>query len=362
MEKKFLKGNEAIAEAAVRAGCRFFAGYPITPQSEIPEYLSRRLPEVGGVFVQGESELASINMVIGAAASGVRAMTSSSSPGISLKTEGISTLAGSRLPAVIVDVARTGAGTGQIYPGQNQYNVATKAPGHGGFKVIVMAPSTVQEAVDLTYEAFDYADRDRNPVIVLADGVIGGMMEAVVLPEPKAELPDKSDWAIDGCKGREKRVCRSLDNDLAKLEQFQRDCAAMYESWQLNDIRYEKYITEDAEIIIAAYGTSARVAKTAIKELRKEGIKVGLIRPIIVSPFPYEAFDQLDYCKVKHVLSVEMCIPALMVDDVRSAVAKRAKVSSFGRGAGFVVSPDEVVDAVKKLLVKGGDGHAENIL
>ena len=361
MEKKFMKGNEAIAEAAVRAGCRFFAGYPITPQNEIPEYLSRRLPEVEGVFVQGESEIAAINMVIGAAAAGVRSMTSSSNPGISLKTEGISTLAGSRLPAVIVDVARTGAGTGQIYPGQNQYNVATKAPGHGGFKVIVMAPATVQEAVDLTYKAFDYADRDRNPVIVLADGVIGGMMEAVILPSPKVELPDKSDWVIDGCKGREKRVNRSLDNDLVRLEKFQNDCAAMYENWQQKDTCFENYLVEDAEIVVAAYGTSARVAKTAIRELRKEGIKVGLVRPILVSPFPYEAFDQLDYSKVKHVLSVEMCIPALMVEDVRSAVAKRANVNSFGRGAGFVISPDEVVEAVKKLLIKGGDGYAENI-
>ena len=263
---------------------------------------------------------------------------------------------------MIVDVARTGAGTGQIYPGQNQYNVATKAAGHGGFKVIAMAPATVQEAVDLTYKAFDYADRDRNPVIILADGVIGGMMEAVVLPEPKTELPDKSSWVIDGCKGRENRVNRSLNNDLEQLEQFQRDCAAMYERWQREDTEYEMYLVEDAELVIAAYGTSARVSKTAIRELRSEGIKVGLIRPIIVSPFPYEAFDLLDYNKVKHVLSVEMCIPALMVDDVKSAVARRAAVSSFGRGAGFVVSPDEVVDEVKRILGKGGSCCGKDML
>jgi 2-oxoglutarate ferredoxin oxidoreductase subunit alpha len=350
VEKKFMKGNEAIAEAAVRAGCRFFAGYPITPQNEIPEYLTKRLPEVGGVFVQGESEIAAINMVCGASAAGVRAMTSSSNPGISLKTEGISTMSGAQLPAVIIDVARTGAGTGQIYPGQNQYNVATKAPGHGGFKVIVLVPSTVQEAVDLTYEAFDYADRDRNPVIVLADGVIGGMMEAVVLPEPKPELPDKSGWVIDGCKGREHRVNRSLDNDVVKLEQFQRDRAASYEKWQLEDTRVEEYLLDDAEFVIAAYGTSARVSKSAIRELRKEGIKAGLLRPIIVSPFPFQAFDKLNYSRVKHVLSVEMCIPALMVDDVKSAVARRTAVSSFGRGAGFVMSPDEIIAAVHKLV------------
>ena len=350
MEKVFMKGNEAIAEAAVRAGCRFFAGYPITPQNEIPEYLSRRLPELGGVFLQGESETASINMVCGAAAAGFRAMTSSSSPGISLKAEGISTLAGAALPAVIVDVARSGVGTGQILPGQNQYNVATKAAGHGGFKVIALAPSTVQEAVDLTYKAFDYADRDRNPVIVLADGVIGGMMEAVVLPEAKGELPDKSDWVIDGCKNRANRVNTSYGHDVAKLEQFQKDRAAMYECWQKNDVQVELYLIEDAEFIIASYGISARAAKTAIRELRREGLKVGLIRPITVSPFPYDAFDQLDYSRVKHVLSVEMCIPALMVEDVRCAVSRRTPVSSFGRGGGFVISPDDVIGAVKSIV------------
>ena len=258
-------------------------------------------------------------------------------------------MSGAQLPGVIIDVARTGTGTGQIYPGQNQYNVATKAPGHGGFKVIVLAPATVQEAVDLTYEAFDYADRDRSPVIVLADGVIGGMMEAVLLPEPKTQLPDKRDWVIDGCKGRKLRINRSLDNDTAKLEQFQRDRAAMFEKWQLEDTRVEEYQLEDAELVIVAYGTSARVAKTAIGELRKEGVKVGLLRPIIVSPFPFDAFDKLDYSRIKQVLSVEMCIPALMVEDVKSAVARRAEVSSFGRGAGFVMSPDEIMAAVRKL-------------
>ena len=354
MEKKFMKGNEAIAEAAVRAGCRFFAGYPITPQSEIPEYLSMRLPELDGTFIQGESEVASINMVIGASAAGKRAMTSSSSPGIALKAEGISTLSGAALPAVIVDVARTGAGTGQIFPGQNQYNVATKAAGHGGFKMIALAPATVQEAVDLTYKAFDLADRDRNPVYVLADGVIGGMMEAVELPEFKTEFPDKSDWIIDGCRDRALRINRSLDNDIVKLEKFQIDRAQMYERWCEEDVMYEMHQTDDAEFVIAAYGTSARVVKTAIRELRGEGIKVGLIRPITVSPFPFKAFDEIDYDRVKHMLSVEMCIPQLMVDDVRSAVARRAEVKSFGRGAGFVVSPDEVIGEVKRILK--GDG------
>ena len=353
MEKKFMKGNEAIAEAAVRAGCRFFAGYPITPQSEIPEYLSKRLREVDGTFIQAESEVAAINMVIGSAAAGTRAMTSSSSPGIALKAEGISTLAGSALPAVIVDVARTGAGTGQIYPGQNQYNVATKAPGHGGFKVIALAPSTVQEAVDMMYEAFELADRDQNPVILLADGVIGGMMEAVELPEFNESLPDKSSWMIDGCKGRESRVNMSLNNDTVILEKFQNDRADMYAKWAEEDTRYETQYLEDADLVITAYGTSARVAKTAIQMLRKEGYKVGLVRPKRVSPFPFEAYDEINYSVTKHVLSVEMCIPGLMVEDVKSAVARRASVSYFGRGAGFVVSPGEVVEAVKNILKEG---------
>ena len=343
-----MKGNEAVAEAALRAGCRFFSGYPITPQNEIPEYLSRRLPELGGVFVQGESEIAAINMVYGAAATGTRAMTSSSNPGISLKAEGISTLAGSRLPAVIVDVSRAGVGTGQILPGQSQYNVATKAPGHGGFKVIVLAPATVQEAVDLTWQAFDYADRDRNPVIVLMDGVIGGMMEAVSLPPMKTEFPDKSHWQIDDGRNRDMRVVSSYERDCVLLEQHDRERAALYERWEAEDIRHEAFLTDDAEEIIVAYGTSARVAKSAVLELRRQGVKIGLIRPIIVSPFPFSVFDQLDYARVKSVLVVEMCIPGLMVADVRSAVARRAPVRSFGRSGGIILSPGDVIEAVRQ--------------
>ncbi|TBW38991.1 3-methyl-2-oxobutanoate dehydrogenase subunit VorB [Siculibacillus lacustris] len=350
MDRAFLKGNEAIAEAAVRAGCRFFAGYPITPQNEIPEYFSRRMPAVGGVFVQGESELASIAMVMGASCAGRRAMTSSSSPGMSLKAEGISTMAGAAVPTVIVDVARTGAGTGHIYPGQNQYAMATKAPGHGGFKVMVFAPSTVQEAVDLTYAAFDYADRDRNPVIVLADGLIGGMMEAVELPPMRDDGPDRRDWVLDGAKGRPKRVVSSIIWDGAELEAFQESRAAIYRRWAANDVRFETRELDDAEIVVVAYGTAARVAGTALKTLRAEGIKVGMIRPITVSPYPFAAFDALDYRRVRHVLSVEMCVPALMVEDVERAVGRRATVSSFGRGGGHVLSPAEVAAAVRRLV------------
>jgi 2-oxoglutarate ferredoxin oxidoreductase subunit alpha len=351
MDKQFMKGNEAIAEAAIRAGCRFFAGYPITPQNEIPEYMSRRLPEVNGIFLQGESEIASIYMVYGAACAGVRAMTSSSGPGISLKAEGLSYLAGAALPAVIVDVARTGPGLGQIYPGQNDYSFL-KAPGHGGFSVMLLAPASVQEAADLTCLAFDLADRDLNPVVVLADGVIGAMMEAVVLPDERSELPDKTDWVIDGCQGRPRRVNRSADNDLDVLEQFQQKKAEMYEKWQHRDVMVEEFMIEDAEVIIAAYGISARIAKTAILQLRTEGLKVGLIRPITLVPFPYSSFEQLDCKLVKDILIIEMCIPSQMINDVKLGVFNRIPIHTYGRGGGNILSPIEVVDAVKRISMK----------
>lgn len=348
-EKQFLKGSEAIAEAAVRAGCRFFAGYPITPQNEIPEYLARRLPDVGGVFIQGESEIASIYMVYGAACSGTRAMTSSSGPGMSLKAEGISYLAGAALPAVIVDISRTGAGLGQIYPGQNDYSFM-KAPGHGGFRVMVLAPSTIQEAVDMTYKAFDLADRDRNPVVVLADGVLGAMMESACLPEFKDSFPPKSDWIINGCKGRERRLNRSVNNNLAELENFQRERAALYDRWQREDVMVEEYMTGDAEYIFAAYGTAARIAKTAVKQLRKEGIKAGLIRPKTIVPFPYDPFDRLNDALVKWILVFEMCIPSQMQEDIKACSPQKVPIHAFGRGGGIIPSPDEVIDAARALL------------
>ena len=227
--------------------------------------------------------------------------------------------------------------------------------------MIVLAPSTVQEAVDLTYKAFDYADRDRNPVIVLADGVIGAMMEAVVIPEGKIDFPEKNSWVIDGCKDREHRVISSYMHDTAELEKFQYSCAVMYEKWQTDDVQFESYLIEDAEIVIVSYGISARAAKTAIKELRREGNKVGLIRPITLSPFPYEAFNKLDYSLVKHIMTVEMCIPALMVEDVKCAVARRSTVSSFCRGGGFVISSDEITSVVKNMLGNGGAKYAKDI-
>lgn len=352
MQKQFMKGNEAIAEAAVRAGCRFFAGYPITPQNEIPEYLSRRLPEVNGVFIQGESEIASIYMVYGAACSGTRAMTSSSGPGISLKAEGLSYLAGAELPAVLVDVSRVGPGLGNIDPGQYEYSFF-KAPGHGGFKVMVLAPASVQEAVDLTYQAFDLADRDRNPVVILADGVIGAMMESVLLPEHKTELPDKSSWVIDGCQGRPLRISNSSNLNNLEWEAFHRKRAEMYSRWQQQDVKVEEYLTEDAEFILVAYGTAARIVRGAIKQLRQEGLRVGLIRPITLVPFPADVFDRLDFSRLKGILVAEMCLPSQMLPDVELGVYRRTPVHSFGRGGGIIFSVDEIVEVVKQHLLGG---------
>lgn len=354
MKNEFMKGNEAIAEAAIRSGCRFYAGYPITPQNEIPEYMSRRLPEVGGVFIQGESEIASINMVYGAAAAGTMAMTSSSSPGISLKAEGISYLVGAELPAVIISVMRGGPGLGSIQSAQSDYLQATKAMGHGGIKLIALAPSTVQEAVDLTYSAFDYAERDQNPVVVLVDGCIGAMMEPVVLPEFKEVKKKKHEFSFTKWFKPSKQIIMSMMPTEELQEQFNKNMANMYERWSHEDVLVEEFMLEDAEFVIAAYGTSARIAKSAIKELRKEGIKVGLIRPITINPFPYKSFENLDYNKVKCVIDIEMAIPAQMVDDVKIGVQGKAPISSFGRSGGVILTLEEVVDEVRKIVKNGG--------
>ena len=352
MKKVFMKGNEAIAEAAVRAGCRFFAGYPITPQNEIPEYMSRRLPEVGGHFVQGESEVASINMVIGAAAAGTKALTSSSSPGISLKSEGISSLAGMELPAVIVNVTRGGPGVGSIQAAQMDYFQATKASGHGGFRMLVYAPSTVQEAVDLVVTAFDKAEEYQAPMLVCADGCIGAMMEPVVLPEMHEVKPMQYKFYTKQVWPEDRMIITSILSPEEEQEKYNKLKAQMYEYWDEHECRVEEYMLEDAEYVIVAYGTTARIAKTAIQNLRSEGIRAGLIRPITISPFPYASFDKLDYSKVKHFLSVEMSIPAQLKEDVDLAVARRAKVSTLLHSAGIIFTSDEIEDAVKKQLGK----------
>lgn len=357
MPRVFMKGCEAIAEAAVRAGCRFFSGYPITPQNEIPEYFSRRLPEVGGVFVQGESEVASINMVYGAASMGVRSMTSSSSPGISLKSEGISYCAAARIPMVYANISRGGPGVGSIQPAQMDYFQATKASGNGGFQMLVLAPATVQEAVDMTYQAFEYADRDRNPVLILADGVIGTMMEPVVLPEMKSEeclaemKESKQSWACVGHDfAREKRAWIQPGHwQTSDMQRANEDAAALYASWE-KDVQVEEYQVADAQVVIAAYGISARIAKSAIDLLRAQGIKVGLIRPITVHPFPYAAFDHINYPGVKAVLDVEMSIPAQFVEDVAVGVKGRCPIETCLCSGGNMMSREKIIAAVKKIV------------
>lgn len=358
MARIFMKGCEAIAEAAVRAGCRFFAGYPITPQNEIPEYFARRMPEVGGTFVQGESEVASVNMVYGAASAGVRSMTSSSSCGIALKSEGISYCASARVPMVYCNVQRGGPGVGAIQPAQQDYNQATKASGNGGFRMLVLAPSTVQEAVDLTYKAFDYADRDRNPVLVLADGVIGTMMEPVELPKMKSDTEiaaikdSKRKWA---CIGHEldyanrawiQPGCWST----AVLQQTNEDADAMYRSWAENDVQVEEYCMEDAEVVLTAYGICGRIAANAVDALRSQGVKAGMIRPITVYPFPYAAYDKIDYSKCKGIVSVEMSIPAQFAEDVKAAVKERCAVTTCLCSGGNIMSREAVLAAVKKVM------------
>lgn len=357
MARVLMKGCEAIAEAAVRAGCRFFAGYPITPQNEIPEYFARRLPEVGGTFVQGESEVASVNMVYGAVSGGCRAMTSSSSPGIALKSEGISYCAAARVPLVYANISRGGPGVGAIQPAQQDYFQATKASGNGGFRMMVLAPSTVQEAVDLTYAAFDYADRDMNPVLLLADGVIGTMMEPVELPEMKsdeeiAEIRAKKDvWA---CKGHKldyanRSWIQPGQWDTVKMQKWNEAASEMYDSWE-KDIMVEEYMIEDAELVLTAYGISARICKSVVDILRKEGYKIGMIRPITVSPFPYSSYDKIDYSICKAVLDVEMSIPAQFVEDVAMGVKDRAPIETCLCSGGNIMSREAVIAAVKKIM------------
>lgn len=357
MARVLMKGCEAIAEAAVRAGCRFFAGYPITPQNEIPEYFARRLPEVGGSFVQGESEVASINMVYGAASVGARSMTFSSSPGIALKSEGISYCAAARIPMVYANISRGGPGVGAIQPAQQDYFQATKASGNGGFEMIVLAPATVQEAVDLTCKAFELADRDRNPVLILADGVIGTMMEPVELPEM---MSDEEIAAIRESKKKWACIGHPLDYahrawiqpgqwDTNKMQAVNEEALRLYNSWE-KDVMVEEYCTEDAEVVITAYGISGRIAKSVVEMMRAEGKKVGLIRPITVHPFPKASFEKLDYGTCCAILDVEMSIPAQLAEDVDHAVRGRCPIETCLCSGGNIMSREAVVEAVEKLL------------
>lgn len=351
-ELLLMKGNEAIAEAAVRAGCRFYAGYPITPQNEIPEYMSKRMPEVNGVFIQAESEIASINMVYGASAAGVRAMTSSSSPGISLMQEAISFLAGAELPAVIVNIQRGGPGLGNITGSQGDYFQAVRGGGHGDYRCLVYSPFNLQEMWDLTLRAFDKADEYRTPVIILGDGVVGQMMEPFHPTEyVKPALPEK-DWVLNGCKGRKPRVIRSLCMGPGELEQ--RNCKLLdkYNRIKKKEIMSDTYYIKDARLIIVAFGIAARIALSAVKELRAEGRKIGLFRPVTLFPFPERQLAKIAG-KGRRFMVVEMN-SGQMVEDVRLSVNGKSQVLFYGRPGGVVFSPEELYRKIKAVYGRSG--------
>ncbi|MCS5422326.1 MULTISPECIES: 3-methyl-2-oxobutanoate dehydrogenase subunit VorB [Psychrilyobacter] len=349
MSKVLMKGNEAVGAAAIKAGCKYFFGYPITPQNEIPEYMSKKLPEVGGEFVQAESEVAAINMVYGAAGCGARVMTSSSSPGMALKQEGISYLVGAELPAVLVNMMRGGPGLGGIQPAQSDYFMSVKGGGNGDYFMPVYAPASIQETVDLIQEAFDVADQYRTPVMVIADGMIGQMMEPVEFKDVTHRKLEEKTWATDGTKEERKpNVINSLFLDAQDLEDHILKLEEKYNLMAENECRWEEYKLEGAEIVIAAYGTTARIVKNAIDILEKDGIKVGLIRPITLWPFPDKAFDHID-STTKTVLTVEMS-RGQMIEDVRLALNGKLPTAFYGRTGGVIPTPAGVVEAVKKLV------------
>lgn len=338
-DRIFIKGNEAVCRGALAAGCRCFFGYPITPQNDIPEFLSKALPEAGGQFVQAESEVASINMLLGAGAAGVRAMTSSSSPGVSLMTEGISYMAGSQIPGVVVNMNRGGPGLGDISPGQGDYFQAVKGCGHGDCRMLVLAPGNCQEAYDHMIWAFDLAFKYRNPVMVLGDAILGQMKEPITpwTPESRNEL-EAADWGLTGAAGREHRIHMSLylgDGDLAR---FNRKLKAKYESMAV-EAKVEVYEAEDADLVIAAYGSIGRIAKSAVRKMRREGRKVGMVRPLTLYPFPSDVFRALAE-KGKHFLTIEHN-HGQMVEDVRLAVRGLADSDSYGHMPGDIPSPED---------------------
>lgn len=348
-DKVLMKGNEALAEAAIQAGCHHFFGYPITPQTELAAYMSKRLPKIGGTYMQAESEIAAINMVLGASAAGIRAMTSSSSPGISLKSEGISYMAGSDLPALIINVQRGGPGLGGIQPSQADYWQATKALGHGDFQLLVFAPSNVQEMVDLVTDAFDLADKYRMPSMILADGMLGQMMEPVVLPEKSDKKPVEKPWAACGHQNkRPHNVVNSLYLTPNELEDLVKKRYERYEAIKATEQRAEEYLTEDADLIIVAYGASSRVAKGAVSKARAKGLKVGLVRPITLWPFPVDALKRAAK-QAKSLLTVEMSM-GQMVDDVKLAVECSVPVHFLGHTGGIIPTPNEVLGEVEKIL------------
>ncbi|MBP7736991.1 MAG: 3-methyl-2-oxobutanoate dehydrogenase subunit VorB [Spirochaetes bacterium] len=353
MNKVFISGNHAFAESAIRAGCRCYFGYPITPQNELGEYMADHMRREGRVFIQSESETAAINMVIGAAATGSRVMTSSSSPGVSLKQEGISFLAGFELPAVIVNVMRGGPGLGNIAPAQGDYFQATRGGGHGDYRTPVFAPASVQEIADLTYHAFDVADRYRTPVMMLSDGMMGQMKEPVVFPERIGELPQK-EWALGGRGDGPSRYLCSLILDAMEMERHNWKLVRKYNEIEKNEIRFEEYMTDDAEIIVIAYGTTARIAKGAIKRVRKDGVRAGMIRPITLWPFPKQVLNDLS-SRIRTFVVFEMST-GQMLEDVQIAVAGKADIIFHGRPGGVVPTPIEFARIIYREYQKTAKG------
>ena len=352
-DKVLMKGNEAIAEAAIHAGCRHYFGYPITPQTEIAAYMAKKMPKIGGCFLQAESEIAAINMVYGVASAGYRVMTSSSSPGIALKSEGLSYLAGSDLPALVVNVQRGGPGLGGIQPSQSDYFQATKAGGHGDFRMIVLAPASVQEMAELTVKGFELADTYRMTAMILADGTMGQMMEPVALDDLVVKPAPEKPWATTGTKmQRPHNITNSLSLIPEELEQLNFARYERYRTIEENEVMYEEYMMDDAEICIAAFGIAARVSKNAINEARKQGIKVGMIRPITLWPFPKEVFRRAAD-KVNSFISVELSM-GQMIEDVRLATECKKPVTLCNRAGGMIPSPDQVLEAIKK-AAKGGE-------
>ena len=350
-EKVLMKGNEALAEAAIQAGCKHYFGYPITPQTEIAAYMSKRMPKIGGTFLQAESEVAAVNMVLGAAAAGVRAMTSSSSPGVSLKSEGVSYIAGSDLPALIINVQRGGPGLGGIQPSQSDYWQATKALGHGDFQLFVLAPSTIQEMVDFVSLAYEVGEKYRVPAMILSDGMLGQMMEPVEFPEKKETVVAEKEWAANGHQNkRKKNIVNSLYIQPEELENLVKERYERYELIKENEQRAEEYLTEDADIVIVAFGASSRVSRSAINMARAEGIKVGMVRPITLWPFPDKAIKKtLDTASKYLVVEMNM---GQMVDDVRLVVDGKKPVEFYGRTGGMIPTPNEVLAQIKKLAGK----------
>jgi len=353
MAKVLMKGNEALGEAAIRAGCVHFFGYPITPQTEVPEYLVKRLPEVDGVFVQAESELASIHMLFGAAGVGVKCLTSSSSPGISLMAEGVSYIAACELPCVIINIMRAGPGLGGILPAQSDYLQATKGHGHGDYQVIVLAPASVQEAVDLMILAFDLAEKYRNPVMVCADGMIGQMMEPVEFPsEGAGESLKDNDWALTGSEGRKRRIVNSLYLSPEELHAHNIKLKAKYDLVAENEKRWELYNGEEEyDLLLVAFGTMARICKTAIDEVKKDGLRVALFRPITLNPYPFEALrEAMDgIVDTGSVLTIEMNM-GQMLYDVKLAAEGTRQIDFYGAAGGIVPSPDQVVAKIREAL------------